>query len=169
MPLSSPGQTHPPQERAGFLLREQKSCRICTTAPRFTAILQDLGRCPKEAIESCLRKPVSCRIGRPPAVIRPPYQGREAFPSCGGAITAGCCPFPGATVLLRFASLYMFYSLGNKHQTFCPMSSPITVILADDHCLVRAGFKTLISSEEELQLLGVANDGAPSSSPNLIS
>jgi DNA-binding NarL/FixJ family response regulator len=40
------------------------------------------------------------------------------------------------------------------------MSSPITVILADDHYLFRVGFKNLVSTEEEIQILSIATNGS---------
>jgi two-component system, NarL family, response regulator NreC len=39
------------------------------------------------------------------------------------------------------------------------MPSPVTIILADDHYLFRAGFKNLIATEEDVQLLSTATDG----------
>ncbi|MCD4523282.1 response regulator transcription factor [Nocardioides sp. cx-173] len=40
------------------------------------------------------------------------------------------------------------------------MSAPIRVLLVDDQTLVRAGFRALLDSEEDLQIVGEAVDGA---------
>ena len=38
--------------------------------------------------------------------------------------------------------------------------SPIRVLLVDDQSLVRSGFRMLIESEDDMQVVGEASDGA---------
>src|SRR5258708_6072049 len=37
---------------------------------------------------------------------------------------------------------------------------PITVLLVDDHALVRVGFLRMLEDEEDIQVIGEASDGA---------
>jgi DNA-binding NarL/FixJ family response regulator len=39
------------------------------------------------------------------------------------------------------------------------MSEPITVLLADDHSLVRRGFRRILEDEEDMQVVGEASNG----------
>ncbi len=39
------------------------------------------------------------------------------------------------------------------------MSGPIRVLLADDHQLVRAGFRVILSTEDDLEVVGEASNG----------
>src|SRR5271156_4742053 len=39
-------------------------------------------------------------------------------------------------------------------------NSPITVLLVDDHALVRVGFRRMLEDEEDIQVIGEASDGA---------
>ena len=38
-------------------------------------------------------------------------------------------------------------------------SSPITVLLVDDHALVRRGFRRMLEDDSEIEVLGEASDG----------
>jgi DNA-binding NarL/FixJ family response regulator len=40
------------------------------------------------------------------------------------------------------------------------MTSPITVLLVDDHALVRRGFRRLLEDDPDIQVVGEASDGA---------
>jgi DNA-binding NarL/FixJ family response regulator len=39
-------------------------------------------------------------------------------------------------------------------------NTPITVLLVDDHALVRVGFRRMLEDEEDIQVIGEASDGA---------
>lgn len=43
--------------------------------------------------------------------------------------------------------------------TLCPMTTPITVVLADDQRLVRAGFRSILDDEDDIEVVGEASDG----------
>src|SRR4051795_12205870 len=40
-----------------------------------------------------------------------------------------------------------------------PMPNPITVLLADDHALVRRGFRRMLEDDPEISVVGEASDG----------
>jgi DNA-binding NarL/FixJ family response regulator len=40
------------------------------------------------------------------------------------------------------------------------MTSPIAVLIADDHSLVRAGFRSVLDAEDDIDVVGEAGDGA---------
>src|SRR5574343_467816 len=64
--------------------------------------------------------------------------------ACAGGRAASACPVPPAA------------AGSDQHRHACGSGSMISIVLVDDHALVRSGYRRLLSAEADFEVVGEA-------------